>query len=163
ALALVAVAIAAGLYMRTGRSSSAAPSPDTTRPFGNFEISQLTSSGNAETPAISPDGKYVVYAQRERATSSLWIRQVATASNVKIVDAEPGILHIAPTVTKDGSFIDFLQGRSDANGRPELWRVPFLGGTPRRIVDNVWTPVGWSPDGHQMAFVRVDPGSNTET
>jgi Tol biopolymer transport system component len=33
--------------------------------------------------------------------------------------------------------------------------VPFLGGTPRRLVENVWSPVGWSPDGRQMAFVRI--------
>ena len=39
---------------------------------------------------------------------------------------------------------------------PELWRVPFLGGTPRRLAENVWGPIGWSPDGRQMAFVRVD-------
>jgi hypothetical protein len=38
-----------------------------------------------------------------------------------------------------------------------LVRVPFLGGTPRRIVDGVVSGVGWSPDGQRMAFVRYDP------
>ena len=36
-----------------------------------------------------------------------------------------------------------------------LWRVPFLGGVPKRILDGVWSPVGWSPDGRQMAFIRL--------
>jgi Tol biopolymer transport system component len=35
-----------------------------------------------------------------------------------------------------------------------LWRVPFLGGTPRRLADNVWSAVGWFPDGRQMTFIR---------
>ncbi len=48
------------------------------RPLRDFEISQLTTSGNAETPAISPDGNYVVYVQRDEGQSSLWVRQVAT-------------------------------------------------------------------------------------
>src|SRR5206468_1813605 len=42
---------------------------------------------------------------------------------------------------------------------PSLWRIPLLGGTPKLLVDDVHSPVGWSPDGRQMAFVR----SNIET
>jgi Tol biopolymer transport system component len=36
-----------------------------------------------------------------------------------------------------------------------LWRVPLLGGTPRRIVSDIWSAPGWSPDGRRMAFVRT--------
>jgi Tol biopolymer transport system component len=35
-----------------------------------------------------------------------------------------------------------------------LWRVPFLGGSPRKLIDDVAGLPGWSPDGRQMAFVR---------
>jgi Tol biopolymer transport system component len=53
------------------------------------------------------------------------------------------------TFTPDGSSIDFVSG-----GYP-LWRVPFLGGTAKKLVDQVNSPVGWSPDGRHMAFLRV--------
>ena len=124
----------------------------------DFEITQLTTTGNAITPAISPDGKYVAYVQPEEGSASLWIRQVATTSNVRVVPAESGVGLFAPTFTPDGSFVDFLrnENRTGAAGVPELWRVPFLGGAPRRLVENVWSAIGWSPDGRQMAFVRVD-------
>ena len=57
-------------------------------PFRDFEITQLTTTGNAITPAISPDGKYMAYIQPEEGGASLWVRQVATPSNVRVVPAE---------------------------------------------------------------------------
>src|SRR5207244_12348855 len=35
-----------------------------------------------------------------------------------------------------------------------LWRVPFLGAPPRKLIDKVSSAVGWSPDGRHMAFIR---------
>ena len=32
--------------------------------------------------------------------------------------------------------------------------MPFLGGTPKQIVERVNTPPGWSPDGQRMTYVR---------
>lgn len=54
------------------KSSSASP---------QVEISRLTTTGNISNgrPAISPDGKFVVYAIMDSPrTSSLWLRQLAT-------------------------------------------------------------------------------------
>jgi hypothetical protein len=50
----------------------------------NAEIVQLTTTGDAALPAISPDGRYVAYVQRDSDEDSLWIRQTTTASNVQI-------------------------------------------------------------------------------
>jgi len=151
AAVVIAVALAAAVYFgwsrRADMPKEAAASPR------DFEISQLTSSGIAETPAISPDGNYVVYVQRDGDQSSLWVRQIVANSSVNIVQSERGVRVFGPTVTPDGSFVDFLRVTSD--GRRALWRVPFLGGQRQRLVDNVWSPVGWSPDARTMAFIRV--------
>jgi serine/threonine protein kinase/Tol biopolymer transport system component len=164
AAAVVLLAIAAAGYLTIFRRAPSAPAaiPATVLPR-DFEISQLTISGNAVTPAISPDGKYVAYVQNEGDATTLWVRQVATSANVKVVAAEPRVAMMSPTVTPDGSFVDFLRVDSRTSGSPaiELWRVPFLGGTPRRILENLWSPIGWSPDGRTMAFVRVDAALNT--
>ena len=53
--------------------------------FENLQIVQLTSTGNALTPAISADGRYVAYVQQNGNDYSLWIRQTGTASDVQIV------------------------------------------------------------------------------
>ena len=54
-------------------------------------------------------------------------------------------------MTPDGSFVDVVRG---GNGRFALWRMPFLGGTPRKLIADVETTVAWSPDGANIAFVR---------
>ena len=50
-----------------------------------MKISRVTQSGNATNVAISPDGRYVVYALREGEKQSLNVRQVATGSDVQIL------------------------------------------------------------------------------
>jgi Tol biopolymer transport system component len=162
----VALMLAIGMYsvlrQRAATSADKTGASNTSPLASDFEITQLTTSGNAVRPAISPDGKYVAYIQQDGDTFSLWIRQVATASNVKIVEHEPGIELAGPTVTPDGAFVDFFRW-DPRSGSPALWRVPFLGGTPRRLVENVWTSVGWSPDGQHMAFVRANVSANADS
>jgi Tol biopolymer transport system component len=113
----------------------------------DLQIVQLTTSGHAERPAISPDGKYVAYIQHDGDEYSVRIRQITTGRDVEIVGAEPGVALYGITVTPDGNFVDFVRRR-------ELWRVPFLGGRPTRLIGPVDSPVGWSRDGQHMAFVR---------
>src|ERR1019366_10162461 len=51
-----------------------------------MSIVRLTNSGKIEGAAnISPDGKYVVYEMRDNGKSSLWLRQIATSSSVKLL------------------------------------------------------------------------------
>jgi serine/threonine protein kinase/Tol biopolymer transport system component len=156
ALAAAAVAIAmlaGGYYVLQQRSAqSTSPAAPGSASFQDVEVTQLTTSGNTAVPAIAPDGKFVAYLQRDDSGTSLWIRQTATASNQQIVLPQPGVELHGATVTPDSSFVDFL--RSDSKDPGSLWRVPFLGGSPRKLIDDVAGLPGWSPDGRQMAFVR---------
>ena len=118
----------------------------------NLQISQVTTTGNAWRPALSPDGRFIVYVRRDGATRTLRMRQLGTDRDVEIVSDEPGALLTAATVTPDGGFVDFLRGKPNL---PTLWRMPFLGGSPKRILDEVSSPIGWSPDGRRFAFIRA--------
>ena len=44
-----------------------------------------------------------------------------------------------------------------------LYQVPSLGGTPRQILFDVDSPIGFSPDGKQFVFVRQSPENMTST
>jgi len=162
--ALVVLAIASGVYawMQGSRFASVSPLDTTASSILDLQVTQLTTSGNADRPAMSPDGKYVAYVQHDGNNDSLWIRQTATPSNVQIVPAQPGVALLGATVTPDGGYVDFV--RSERRLNIELWRVPFLGGTPKRIVDDIGSLVAWSADGRRMAFVRnLSKSATSET
>ena len=152
AAALVVLVVAGVVYV------TSKPSVPTTAPsrgavsIANLQVEQLTSSGNAYAPGISPDGNYVVYVERGRGGDSLRVRQVVTGSNVEVLPAEPGARLIGTSVTSDGAFIDYL--KRTPTGTLDLWRIPFLGGSPKPLVKEIGSVVAWSPDGTQMAFAR---------
>jgi Tol biopolymer transport system component len=145
--AIVLIIAAAGVVLRPRGSAS------TSALLQNVAVSQVTVTGNAWRPALSPDGKYVVYVRRDGAARSLRLRQLGTDRDVELAASADLADRIqAATVTPDGSFVDFIRGNTD---QTTLWRVPFLGGTAKRLIDGVSSPVGWSPDGKQFAFVRA--------
>jgi DNA-binding winged helix-turn-helix (wHTH) protein/Tol biopolymer transport system component len=121
-----------------------------------LKIVQLTTSGDAERPALSPDGKYVAYIRRQGEQFSIWVRQIATGSDVEILPPAAGIRLHGLTVTPDAGFVDVV--RQDPTQGRALWRVPFLGGSPRRLIDSVDSSIGWAPDGRHLAFVRGQLG-----
>jgi len=67
----------------------------------------------------------------------------------------PGIVTIH-SFSPDGNFVYYV---SSALGGSlgTLFRVPVLGGTPQRLLDNVGSRVTFSPDGQRFAFMRGVP------
>jgi serine/threonine protein kinase len=143
-----ALLLAAGAYW-FGPGSTTTSNPASSTPLDEVTITQLTTTGNSGLAAISGDGKYVAYIQRDGTDYSLWIRQTATSSNVRIVAPESGVELLAATVTPDGNYVDFIKGPVPGLS---AWRVPFLGGTAERLPIRPTSPLGWSPDGLRAAF-----------
>jgi Tol biopolymer transport system component len=152
AVVLVTLAIVlagVGYVMWAGRSEVGG----TNALLQRVQVSQVTVTGTAWRPALSPDGKYVVYVRRDGTARSLRMRQLGTERDVELAASADLADRIqTASVTPDGSFVDFIRGNGDDT---TLWRMPFLGGTPRRILDRVSSPIGWSPDGRRFAFVRA--------
>jgi Tol biopolymer transport system component len=158
AVILGALVLAAVVYFRAHTASTSPPASPASL-VENVEIIQLTTTGVATAPAISPDGKYVVFAQNEGGERSLWMRQVGVASQVRITPPGRGSLIAGATFAPDGSFVDFALSALTATQR-EVWRVPFLGGTPKRLLGSYASAVGWSLDGRHIAFVRRNGASS---
>ena len=125
----------------------------------SIQITKLTDSGIVEDVAISPDGRYVVYALHQGEKEGLWLRQVATRSDVQILPPDTNGFH-GLTFSRDGNFIYFV--RSDKNDPffKYLYSMPALGGAARKLVDDVDSPVSFSPDGHQFVYEHCIPSRN---
>ena len=160
--ALIVIAIAGAAYVFAPRGGNAAsPSTTSALSIADLQVEPLTTSGTADRPAISPDGNYVVYVENGGGQQSLRVRQVATGSNVEIVPGEPGVGLMGATVTPDGAFVNYVR-RVGQQQSPELWQIPFLGGSPHRLLPGIGGRVSFSPDGNQMAFVRASGPGRTE-
>jgi serine/threonine protein kinase/Tol biopolymer transport system component len=141
--------------LRGGASSERQPAR-----AANMKITRLTANGKTENAAISPDGKTVVYVLKEGAQKSLWIRQVATSSNVQIVP--PSEANIGrETFSPDGNYI-YYQAYDKQNPQGILLQVAALGGVPRKILSNIVSVIGFSPDGSRFAFIRNDNAASGE-
>ena len=130
------------------------------KPVGPVRMTALTTGGKINDEdingqlSISPDGKYVVFsANNTQQQPSLWIRQISTNSLMRIVPAENGA-YLATTFSPDGELIYYVAVLEKNNFVPTLYRVPVLGGAPTKVLDRVFSAVGLSRDGSQVAFVR---------
>ena len=121
----------------------------------NAKISRLTTTGNITASAVSPDGRYVAYVVRDGAEQSLWVRQTATSSAQQVVPPtlQAGLAH--PVFSPDGNFIYFSKFDVEKGGAEQLFALPVLGGSPRKINDFVSSNITFSPDGKRLAFFRV--------
>jgi eukaryotic-like serine/threonine-protein kinase len=126
----------------------------------NMQIAKLTESGKATLVAISPDGRYVVYVLREGEQQSLWMRHVATKSDVQVLP--PDVVDFkGVTFSPDGNFIYYVRSDKTTQNYSYLYQMPVLGGNPRQLIRDIDAPVGFSPDGTQIVFMRGLPDAAT--
>jgi eukaryotic-like serine/threonine-protein kinase len=126
-----------------------------------MEITKLTESGKAALVAISPDGRYVVYVLREAEQQSLWVRHVATKSDVQVLP--PDVVDFKGlSFSPDGNYIYYVRSDKTTQLYSYLYEMPVLGGNPRQLIRDVDSPIGFSPDGKQFVFMRGVPDGSVE-
>lgn len=155
AAVLLLTAAALGYYAYTLRRNAASGgvSLEVDRP------ERLTNTGNALLAAISPDGRYVAHVKNDPGAPSLWMRQAATTSDVQIVPPAP-VRYDGVSFSPDGDHVYYVT-YEPAGGIGTLFRVPALGGTPQKVLEDVDSRITFSPDRSQFAFTRGAPAEGT--
>jgi Tol biopolymer transport system component len=143
-IAVVAAAVViAGAILGYGYFRS--PAPD---PLASVTIERVTAdSGLSWMPALSPDGKLIVYASNRagRGDFDLWVQQTVGGTPLRLTD-DPADDWM-PSFSPDGSQIAFRSER----GGGGVYIVPALGGDARLVApDGRWPH--FSPDGSQLAY-----------
>ena len=145
AAAVVLVAAGFGVYSVLHRAASV--------PFQNFTITQVTNSGKAGASAISPDGKYVLSVLNDKGQQSLWLRNVATGSDTRVVPPAP-VVYRSLVFSPDANYFYFRKAEDALETTFYLYRAPVLGGTPQVLVRDIDSDITFSPDGHRIAYLR---------
>jgi len=134
-----------------------------TQPFQSIKITKVSGTHNASIGAMSPDGNYLAYVINNEGNESLWLRHLASESNVQIVPPEH-VQYFSLRFSPDGGYIYYSHTKlasGPASRDFDLYRIPVLGGTPQLLVKDVDSTPSFSPDGQRFVFVRAndpDPG-----
>ena len=120
--------------------------------FSKTQISRINTDGKATAPALSPDGRYVAFVSGDPGAKSLIVKQISTESSVTVLPATN--LNLANvSFSPEGDYVYYCETRPDGSVNT-LYRVPTLGGTPKKLIEDVDGAVTFSPDGKRFAFVR---------
>jgi serine/threonine-protein kinase len=147
-LAAAALLLSVGAYA-AGRATSRA----TTAVVGTLgRAVQVTWEPGLEiTPAISPDGKQVVFAHGNGTKSQLFVRPVSGGRATPLTDDSTAV-ETDPSWSRDGTRVLFIR-----NG--QVVSAPAGGGPPRQEVPSrggVVVSATWSADERRIAFVIGD-------
>ena len=144
ALALVVIAAVAALLVFLPKRE---PSKQPTLPSHK----QLTFTGDAKYPAISPDGKFIAYVTGPSGEGQkVRVQDMASGQSLEVFSADSlGMLRWTP----DGSEIAVRAINASKVG---FFLVPRLGGSPRQLENR---PDAWSPDGsHYLSIGQPREG-----
>jgi len=107
-------------------------------PARTFTPTDLNSLARVSDPQVSPNGRYLVYVQREtdfdanRGRNDLWLLdlEATNSSPRRLTQHSANDTH--PRWASDGSGIYFLSSRT---GSTQVWRLPLNGGEAVQITD----------------------------
>jgi eukaryotic-like serine/threonine-protein kinase len=114
------------------------------------QASRRLTSNPIENPlsasAISPDGKYLAYADK----TGTYLRLMSTGEAHSLLPSKVVVQYLS--WFPDSARL-LLGWQSSPTAKMALWVMPILGGNPRQLSDEGWSG-SVSPDGSQITFLK---------
>lgn len=130
-------------------------------PVNPFQYTYLARTNNATSACVSPKGDSVAYVLWEAGRESLILLNRKNGRAVELVS--PTEQHYwGLTFSRDGAYVYYVT-REPGKGVGGLYRMPTSGeGKQEHLIDDVDSPVTFSPDGRRMAFLRNNPPQTSD-
>ncbi|HVH29799.1 MAG TPA: protein kinase, partial [Vicinamibacterales bacterium] len=141
---------------------TAAPAAETAA-FEAVSITPFTTNlGYNGEATIAPDNQTIAYVSDRTGRFDIFLRQIGTSTDIALTGDQGD--NIQPAFSPDGRQIAFVSSRAGGSeifypgfDNPmmggDIWVMPALGGTPRRIAKDGNFP-SWSSDGTKIVFAR---------
>jgi len=106
---------------------------------------QLTTNPEMDgTPAVTRDGRYIVFVSNRTGAYELWRMNMDGSGPIQLTKSGG----IRPSISPDGKWVFY----NSSDWR--LWKVPIDGGEPVRLVEHVAQYPSISPDGRMIACMQ---------
>jgi serine/threonine protein kinase len=157
ALTLIASFFAGWWLGSSGVTQSGVP------PLANVALTPLTADPGYEgEPTFSPDGQTIAYVSDRSGNFEIFLKQIAGGPDLNLTNNAAD--EVQPAFSPDGKQIAFVSTRSSSSNLlypgvdysllgGDIWVMPALGGSARRIAESGNFP-SWSPDGSTIIYTR---------
>ena len=121
-------------------------------PDGNEAVQLTANAGDNYTPAVSADGRYIVFASNRKGSLNIWRMNADDGSDPVQLTFTGGNSY--PSCSSDG----WVAYDNHVDSKMSVWKVPIQGGDPVKVADKYRMPV-FSPD-NQFIACRYDEDSD---
>jgi Tol biopolymer transport system component len=125
-------------------------------------VVRLTSGPAREfAPAISPDGKWVAYLSDASGRPDVWIKFIAGGDAANLTESAGLEISMTagvggPAISPDGARVAVAARVRGSASSFAAWEIPApLPGQARRLLEDGFYGLRWSPDGKRIAFIRA--------
>ncbi len=133
--------------------------PPQSATLANLQVSRMATISNMGLALMSTDGRLLAYTLSDAGRSSLVVRQISTSQDLVVVPPQESSIQLQ-ALAPDSSYV-YFSSSAPTERTSWLYRVPTVGGQPRRVLERV-AEIAMSADGGKLAAIVYPSDSQSQ-